>query len=47
MKFQPETFVGTNAISRHEPGAVWVNNLRFEGSLLVPWKGAVQPWSAQ
>jgi uncharacterized protein len=46
MKFQPDTFAGTNAISRHEPGAVWVNNQRFEGSLLVPWKGQVQPWSA-
>jgi uncharacterized protein len=46
MKFQPDTFAGTNAISRHEPGAVWVNNQRFEGSLLVPWKGPVQPWSA-
>jgi uncharacterized protein len=47
MKFQPDTFVGTNAISRHEPGAVWVNQQRFEGSLLVPWKGEVRPWSAQ
>jgi uncharacterized protein len=47
MKFQPDTFAGTNAISRHEPGAVWVNNQRFEGSLLVPWKGEVRPWSAQ
>lgn len=46
MKFQPDTFVGTNAISRHEPGAVWVNNQRFEGSLLVPWKGEVRAWSA-
>ena len=47
MKFQPDTFVGTNAISRHEPGTVWVNNQRFEGSLLVPWKGEVRPWAAQ
>ncbi len=46
MKFQPDTFAGSNAISRHEPGAVWVNHQRFEGSLLVPWKGLVQPWSA-
>ena len=47
MKFQPDTFAGSNAISRHEPGAVWVNNQRFEGSLLVPWKGEVRPWSAE
>jgi uncharacterized protein len=46
MKFQPDTFAGTNAISRLEPGAVWVNNQRFEGSLLVPWRGEVQVWSA-
>jgi uncharacterized protein len=46
MKFQPDTFAGSNAISRHESGAVWVNNQRFEGSLLVPWKGQVQAWSA-
>jgi uncharacterized protein len=46
MKFQPDTFAGSNAISRHEPGAVWVNNQRFEGSLLVPWKGQVRSWSA-
>ena len=46
MKFQPDTFAGTNAISRHEPGAVWVNNQRFEGSLLVPWKGEVRTWTA-
>jgi uncharacterized protein len=47
MKFQPDTFAGSNAISRHEPAAVWVNNQRFEGSLLVPWKGEVRPWSAE
>jgi len=44
MKFQPDTFAGTNAITRHEAGAVWVNGQRFEGSLLVPWQGPVQPW---
>jgi uncharacterized protein len=47
MKFQPDTFAGTNAISRHEPGAVWVNSQRFEGSLVVPWKGQVRAWSAE
>jgi uncharacterized protein len=46
MKFQPDTFAGTNAISRHEPGAVWVNQQRHEGSLLVPWKGEVRAWPA-
>lgn len=45
MKFQPDTFAGTNAISRHEGGAVWVNGERFEGALLVPWKGEVRAWA--
>jgi uncharacterized protein len=45
MKFQPDTFAGTNAISRHEAGAVWVNGQRFDGALLVPWKGAVLAWA--
>jgi uncharacterized protein len=47
MKFQPDSLAGTNAISRHEPGAVWVNGQRHEGSLLVPWRGAVQAWTAK
>jgi uncharacterized protein len=46
MKFQPDTLDGSNAISRHEPGAVWVNGRRFEGSLLVPWRGEVLAWPA-
>lgn len=46
MKFQPDTLAGTNTISRLEPGAVWVNGQRHEGSLLVPWRGAVQVWPA-
>lgn len=46
MKFQPDSLAGTNAISRHEPGAIWVNGQRHEGSLLVPWRGTVQGWSA-
>jgi uncharacterized protein len=46
MKFQPDSLAGTNAISRVESDAVWVNGQRFEGSLLVPWQGAVQPWGA-
>jgi uncharacterized protein len=45
MKFQPDTFAGTNAISRHEAGVVWVNGQRFSGPLLVPWKGAVKAWA--
>ncbi len=44
MKFQPDSLAGTNAISRHEPDAVWVNGARWAHSLLVPWRGDVQRW---
>jgi uncharacterized protein len=44
MKFQPDSLPGTNAISRVDGEAVWVNGQRLDGSLLVPWRGAVQPW---
>ena len=44
MKFQPDGLAGTNTVSRHEPGAVWVNGTRWSGSLLLPWRGAVRPW---
>ena len=44
MKFQPDGLAGTNTVSRHEPGAVWVNGIRWSESLLLPWRGVVQPW---
>jgi uncharacterized protein len=44
MKFQPDSLAGTNAISRHEPGAVWISGTRWAQSVLVPWRGAVRPW---
>jgi len=45
MKFQPDSLAGTNAVSRHERGAVWVNGVRWGHSVLVPWRGDVQPWA--
>ncbi len=47
MKFQPDQMAGTNVISRHEPGLLWVGNQRHQRSLLVPWRGDVLPWAAQ
>ena len=44
MKFQPDSLPGTNSVSRHEPGAVWVNGVRWGHSVLVPWRGEVTPW---
>ena len=48
MKFEPDSAEGTNAISRHEPGRVWVNGAApVEHAVLVPWAGPVQPWGVQ
>ena len=45
MKFQPDQLAGTNVITRHDGQALWVGNTRFDHSLLVPWQGAVLPWT--
>jgi len=44
LKFQPDQLAGTNVITRHNPGELWVGNSRFNSSLLVPWRGEVLPW---
>lgn len=44
VKFQPDVLAGTNVITRHDAGALWVGNQRHATSLLVPWQGAVLPW---
>jgi uncharacterized protein len=44
MKFQPDSLAGTNTVSRHEPGAVWVNGVRWNHSVLVPWRGDIRGW---
>jgi uncharacterized protein len=44
MKIQPDTLEGVNVITRAEPGRLWVGNMPFTGSVLVPWAGAVEPW---
>ena len=44
MKFQPDSLAGTNTVSRHEPGTVWVNGMQWAHSLLLPWRGEVQRW---
>ena len=45
MKFQPDTLPGVNSITRHEPHALYVGNVGFSHSLLVPWRGEVQAWA--
>ena len=44
MKFQPDILPGTNVITRHGAGELWVGATRFQHSLLVPWVGTVQAW---
>lgn len=45
MKFQPDVLAGTNVITRHDAGTLWVGSQRFQHSLLVPWQGTVLPWA--
>lgn len=47
MKFQPDHLDGVNAISKLEAGRIWVHATAFEASVLVPWRGEVQPWPVQ
>ena len=46
MKFQPDHLDGVNAISRLEPGRLWVHQTAFSASVLVPWQGEVLAWPA-
>ena len=44
MKLQADRIEGTNAISRHSAEGVIVNGQAHTSSVIVPWKGPVQPW---
>jgi len=44
VKFQPDSLEGVNTIARQESSRVWVGNQPFEGSVVVPWSGAVRAW---
>lgn len=46
MKFQPDSTEGVNTVTRQEPGRIWVGPALHEASILLPWKGDVQPWGA-
>lgn len=45
MKFQPDTLAGTNVLTRHDAGTLWVGSTPFRHSILVPWRGTVLPWT--
>ncbi len=44
LKFQPDVLAGTNVVTRHDHGEIWVGNTRHMQSLLVPWVGEVVRW---
>ena len=44
MKLQADRIEGQNAIARHGPGGVIVNNAEYRESVIVPWSGEVRPW---
>jgi uncharacterized protein len=44
VKFQPDVLEGVNTITRHDGKRLWVGPLPFGGNVLVPWRGAPQPW---
>jgi uncharacterized protein len=46
MKFQPDTLAGVNAVTRLDPHALWVGPQRHDLSVVVPWRGEVQPLGA-
>ena len=47
LKFQPDLLPGVNVISRQQPGRVWINAQAHDSSVLVPWRGEAQGWSAR
>jgi uncharacterized protein len=44
VKFEPDRLDGVNSIARHDGVRTWVGARPYEGSLVVPWSGAVRAW---
>ncbi len=47
MKLHADRPDGPNAITRHGPGGVLVGGVEYRSNLIVPWLGAVSPWSVR
>jgi uncharacterized protein len=47
MKLRADRIEGQNAIARHGPEGVIVNNVEHRHSVVVPWEGAVLPWQVE
>ena len=45
VKFQPDFLDGVNTIARQHGGRVWVGAQAYDGSIVVPWSGAVRAWA--
>jgi uncharacterized protein len=46
MKLQADRIEGQNAIARHGPEGVIVNGVAHRHSVIVPWAGDVEEWTA-
>jgi uncharacterized protein len=44
VKLQPDFLDGVNTIARHDDSRVWVGSQAYQGSVVVPWSGAVRSW---
>ena len=44
MKMQADRLEGQNAIARHGPDGIIVNGIEHTRSVVVAWRGAVEPW---
>jgi len=44
LKFQPDQLDGVNTVSTYVSPMIGVNGRPFDGSILVPWRGAVVAW---
>ncbi|GAP35533.1 Mth938-like domain-containing protein [Piscinibacter sakaiensis] len=44
MKLHADRLDGQNAIARHGPGGVLVNQTEHTRPVIVPWQGPVLPW---
>jgi uncharacterized protein len=45
LKLQPDRLDGVNQITRHGPDELHVGMVRFDRSVVVPWRGEVRSWA--
>jgi uncharacterized protein len=47
VKFQPDTFGDHPVVTHYQPGEVRLQGLIYRSPILVPWQGAITPWTVQ